>query len=71
METATQTEQAISALRGAYAAFNRNDIAAAVEPLDPSDRMDGTSRVPRRRHVSRTPWSDGLSDAVTSRLGGS
>jgi len=35
VETATQTEQAISALRGAYAAFNRNDIAAAVEPLDP------------------------------------
>jgi uncharacterized protein len=30
-----QQEQAIIALRGAYAAFNRGDIAAAVEPLDP------------------------------------
>jgi len=27
--------QTITALRGAYAAFNRGDIDAAVEPLDP------------------------------------
>ena len=32
--TSSEQEQAISALRGAYAAFNRGDIAAAVEPLD-------------------------------------
>jgi uncharacterized protein len=31
----TEQEQAINALQGAYAAFNRGDIAAAVEPLDP------------------------------------
>ena len=35
METTTETEQSISLLRNAYAAFNRGDIAAAVEPLDP------------------------------------
>ena len=34
MEESAQTEQLIMALRGAYAAFNRGDIDAAVEPLD-------------------------------------
>ena len=34
MEESAQTEQLIMALRGAYAAFNRGDIEAAVEPLD-------------------------------------
>jgi len=34
MLTTAQQEHAVSVLRGAYAAFNRGDIAAAVEPLD-------------------------------------
>jgi ketosteroid isomerase-like protein len=35
MEISTEQEQAILALREAYAAFNRGDIAAAVQSLDP------------------------------------
>lgn len=34
MEGSREIEAAITALRGAYAAFNRGDIDAAVEPLD-------------------------------------
>lgn len=34
MEGSREIEAAIAALRGAYAAFNRGDIDAAVEPLD-------------------------------------
>jgi ketosteroid isomerase-like protein len=34
MEELAQTEQLIMVLRGAYTAFNRGDIEAAVEPLD-------------------------------------
>jgi ketosteroid isomerase-like protein len=34
MEDSPQTEKMIGALRGAYAAFNRGDIDAAVENLD-------------------------------------
>jgi ketosteroid isomerase-like protein len=34
MRTSAELEQAIDMLRGAYAAFNRGDIAAAVAPLD-------------------------------------
>jgi uncharacterized protein len=34
VQSSMQQEQMIAALRGAYAAFNRGDIDAAVEPLD-------------------------------------
>ena len=34
MDESAQLEQMIVALRAAYAAFNRGDIVAAVEPLD-------------------------------------
>jgi uncharacterized protein len=34
MESSPQLEQMITTLRGAYAAFNRGDINAALEPLD-------------------------------------
>ena len=34
MENSVQMEQMICALRGAYAAFNRGDIEAALVPLD-------------------------------------
>jgi len=34
MDRSPQQEQMIIALRGAYAAFNRGDIDAALEPLD-------------------------------------
>ena len=35
MQATAQQEQAIGGLRTAYAAFNRGDIAAAVELFDP------------------------------------
>lgn len=35
MENSPQMEQAIAALRGAYAAFNRGDIDAATQVMDP------------------------------------
>ncbi|HUE44214.1 MAG TPA: nuclear transport factor 2 family protein [Candidatus Sulfotelmatobacter sp.] len=35
MHNSPQTEQRIAILRAAYAAFNRGDIAAAVQSLDP------------------------------------
>ena len=35
MENSAQVEQAIAALRAAYAAFNRGDIDAATEVMDP------------------------------------
>ena len=34
MESTVEARQAISALRSAYAAFNRGDMDAAVQPLD-------------------------------------
>jgi hypothetical protein len=34
MEESPQMEQLITSLRAAYAAFNRGDVDAAVEPLD-------------------------------------
>jgi ketosteroid isomerase-like protein len=34
MESSPELEQMIAALRGAYAAFNRGDIEAALAPLD-------------------------------------
>ncbi len=34
MAASSETEAAITAIRGAYAAFNRGDIDGAVEPLD-------------------------------------
>jgi ketosteroid isomerase-like protein len=34
MDSSSQQEQMVVALRGAYAAFNRGDIDAALEPLD-------------------------------------
>jgi ketosteroid isomerase-like protein len=36
METSPQTNQRIAILRAAYAAFNRGDIDAAVQSLDPN-----------------------------------
>jgi uncharacterized protein len=34
MDVSTEIQAAITALRGAYAAFNRGDVDGAVEPLD-------------------------------------
>ena len=41
---ATPSVVEIEALRKAYAAFNRNDIAATVEALDPQIKSNGLSR---------------------------
>jgi hypothetical protein len=66
--------QAISALRGAYAAFNRNDVEAAVEPFDANiewtepvefpggGTYHGRDAVKRYLAQSRAPWSEGSSE---------
>jgi len=36
VENSAEMEQAIGALRAAYAAFNRGDIDAAIQPMDPN-----------------------------------
>ena len=46
METSPDVEKLISALRAAYAAFNRGDIDAAVEPLDPQVEWSEPSEFP-------------------------
>jgi ketosteroid isomerase-like protein len=68
-------EQAITALRGAYAAFNRGDMDAAVESLDaqidwtePVEFPGGGRRYHGREEVkgyltqSRAGWAEGSSE---------
>jgi uncharacterized protein len=43
MEVSPEIQTAIAALRGAYAAFNRGDVDAALEPLD--DQIEWTEPV--------------------------
>ncbi len=76
MESSTDLEQAIATLRGAYAAFNRGDIEAAVQPLDaqiewtepPEFPGGGTyhGREGAQRYLaqSRAAWAEVISEPV-------
>lgn len=71
-----EQQQAISLLRDAYAAFNRNDIPAAVQSLAPNIQWQepeefpggglyhGRSEVARYLTNSRAPWAEGASEPV-------
>ena len=73
-ENTSDPTQAISALKAAYAAFNRDDIEAAVEPLDPQiewtepaefpggGTYHGRDEVKRYLTQSRAAWSEGSSE---------
>jgi uncharacterized protein len=73
-ESAPEITEAITALRGAYAAFNRGDIDAAVEPFDariewiePAEfpgggTYHGQDAVKRYLAQSRAPWAEGGSE---------
>jgi ketosteroid isomerase-like protein len=74
VENTPEMAQAIIALRGAYAAFNRGDIDAAVKPFDPqiawSEPVEfpgggayhGRDEVKRYLAQSRAPWAEGSSE---------
>ncbi|MGA8489924.1 MAG: nuclear transport factor 2 family protein [Terriglobales bacterium] len=74
MNSTPETAQAIVALRGAYAAFNRGDMDAAVESLDPqiewSEPVEfpgggayhGRDEVKKYLAQSRAPWAEGSSE---------
>ena len=71
-----EQERAIALLRNAYAAFNRNDIPAAVAELDPKiewtepaefpggGTYHGRSEVARYLTQSRARWTEGASEPV-------
>lgn len=74
MENSPQQQQMIAALRGAYAAFNRGDMDAVLEPLD--DQIEwsepaefpgggiyhGHDGVKRYLTQSRAAWAEGSSE---------
>lgn len=74
MEDSAQNEQLIRALRAAYAAFNRGDIDAAVEPLDPQIEWSEPAEFPgcgayhgrdaARQYLaqSRAAWAEVISE---------
>jgi ketosteroid isomerase-like protein len=71
-----QQQHAIAVLREAYAAFNRNDIPAAVQSLDPNIEWSepaefpggglyhGRCEVARYLTDSRAGWAEGASEPV-------
>jgi ketosteroid isomerase-like protein len=74
MEESPQMEQLITSLRAAYAAFNRGDVDAAVEPLDtqiewsePSEfpgggTYHGRDGVKQYLAQSRAAWAEVISE---------
>ena len=74
MEYTPEQAQAIVALKGAYAAFNRGDIDAAVKPFDSQIEWSepvtfpgggayhGRDEVKRYLAQSRAPWAEGSSE---------
>jgi ketosteroid isomerase-like protein len=71
-----EQQHAIALLRDAYAAFNRNDITAAVHALDSNIEWQepaefpgggiyhGRAAVARYLSNSRAPWAEGSSEPV-------
>jgi len=74
MDNTPAQNLAIQALRKAYAAFNRNDISATIEPLDPQiewtepadfpggGTYHGHEEVKAYLTQSRTGWAEGSSE---------
>jgi ketosteroid isomerase-like protein len=74
VENKPELDQAIVALKGAYAAFNRGDIDAAVQSLDPQiewtepveftggGAYHGCGEVKKYLTQSRAPWAEGSSE---------
>jgi uncharacterized protein len=74
VESTPDVSQAITTLRGAYAAFNRGDVDAAVASLDPQiewiepaefpggGAFHGRDEVKRYLAQSRAPWAEGSSE---------
>jgi uncharacterized protein len=74
VENSAQLEQMVTALRGAYAAFNRGDIDAALKPLDARIEWSEPAEFPGggtyhghdgvRRYLtqSREGWAEGRSE---------
>ena len=74
VEYTPEQAQAIVALKGAYAAFNRGDIDAAVKPFDSQIEWSepvtfpgggayhGRDEVKRYLAQSRAPWAEGSSE---------
>lgn len=58
MESSPETQAVVTALRGAYAAFNRGDIDAAVESME--SKSSGRSR-PSSLGEARTAGAKALS----------
>jgi len=77
-----QQQRAIALLKDAYAAFNRNDISAAVHALDPNIEWQepaefpggglyhGRPEVARYLTSSRVPWAEGASEPVRFTVSG-
>lgn len=74
MESSPEREQMITALRAAYAAFNRGDIDAALQPLDAAIEWSeppefpgggtyhGHAVVKQYLTQSRAAWAEGTSE---------
>src|SRR4030081_274143 len=61
-------EHVVTALVGAYAAFNRGDMTATVEPLDAQVEWTEPAEFPRGG-TYHGRWRETVSDAVPCRLG--
>jgi Tfp pilus assembly protein PilF len=55
MESSPEREQMITALRAAYAAFNRGDIDAALQPLDAAIEWSEPPEFPEVGPTTDTP----------------